>query len=214
VIPEPDPHTMADTSTPSSLPPVPGEPDHDVSAAGTPVTGTETTVAPAEDDVRFARLRRSPLVRRISGYSAGSVIAVFTSELAFAGAYGWLHAGNAWANLAGFVGGAVPNYFLNRRWAWKDRGGRSRRSEILLYAAVSICSYLVSLVVTGRAETWTRTLTHDQSVRVTLVAASYLAVSGVLFVAKFVAYELIVFTKGPGARAGSSSPTDGPATTS
>ena len=161
-----------------------------------------------------ARLRRSPLVRRVTGYSAGSVIAAFTSELAFAGVFGGLHAGTAWASLAGFVGGAVPNYFLNRRWAWKDRRGRSQRDEILLYAAVSVASFLVSVVVTSWAEHWAKGLSQSASLRALLVDAAYLAVSGIFFVGKFVAYELIVFTKGPGERAGSSAPRDADATRS
>jgi putative flippase GtrA len=170
--------------------------------------------APVVDNVRFAALRRSPLLRRITGYSAGSVIAAFTSELAFAGAFGWLHSGTTWASLAGFIGGAVPNYFLNRRWAWQGRSGRSRRSEITLYAIVSIASFLVSAVVTNVVERWARHLTTSASLRVVVVATAYLAVSGVFFVGKFVAYELIVFTKGPGERAGSSSRSDEPSTTS
>jgi putative flippase GtrA len=174
------------------------------------VTGEDEAGRP----VRFAGLRSSPLVRRITGYSAGSVIAAFTSELAFAAAFGWLHAGTTWASLAGFVGGAIPNYFLNRRWAWQGRNGRSRRSEVTLYAAVSIASFAVSVVVTNIVERWARTLTASSSLRVVLVAAAYLAVSGLFFVGKFVAYELIVFTKGPDAAAGSSSPPDGPSTTS
>ncbi len=163
---------------------------------------------------RFAAIRRSPLVRRITGYSAGSVIAAFTSEVAFAGVFGGLHGGTTWASVAGFVGGAVPNYFLNRRWAWKDRRGRSPRSEVLLYAAVSIASFLVSIVFTSLVEDWARDFATTPSVRALLVDAAYLAVSGVFFVGKFVAYELIVFTKGPGGRPGSPEPRGEAATTS
>jgi len=152
---------------------------------------------------RLASARSSPLVRKITGYSAGSVIAAFTSELCFAGSFGALHTGTTLASLIGFIGGAVPNYVLNRRWAWKDQGSRSRRDEILLYAAVSIASFSVSAVVTGYAEHWARSLTGARGWQVVMVGAAYLAVAGVFFVGKFVAYELIVFTKGPAGRGGS-----------
>jgi putative flippase GtrA len=170
--------------------------------------------APAATGGRFAALRRSPLVRRVTGYSAGSVIAAFTSELGFAAAFGWAHTGTTLASLIGFIGGAIPNYVLNRRWAWKERGGRSRRNEILLYAAVSIASFLASAGVTDAAEDWARHLTSVEDWQVALVALAYLAVSGVFFVGKFVAYELVVFTKGPGGRGGSGEPSDADATTS
>ena len=210
------PHpTISDSTTTSpdttSFPPSASKPDR-LDVAGPGERGGPSDAPEAV--LRFARLRRSPLVRRITGYSAGSVIAAFTSELAFAGAFGWLHAGTTWASLAGFVGGAVPNYFLNRRWAWQGRNGRSRRSEITLYAAVSIASFLVSVVVTDAVERWAKHLTTSSGLRVVLVAAAYLAVSGVFFVGKFVAYEFIVFTKGPDEPAGSASQSDGPPTTS
>jgi putative flippase GtrA len=142
-------------------------------------------------------LVRHPLVRRITGYSAGSVVAVILSEIAFAAAYGWGHSGTTLASAAGFVGGAVPNYILNRRWAWRDRRGRSRRSEIALYMAVAVCSFAVSALVTHWAEGTARHLTAVRGWQVALITAAYLLVSAVFFVVKFVIYETVVFTKAP-----------------
>lgn len=147
------------------------------------------------------RLRRSPAVRKVFGYSAGSVVAAFTSELAFGLSYGWGHVGTTWASLIGFIGGAIPNYILNRRWAWSDRNGRDRRTEIALYVAVSLATFAASAVSTAAVEGWARGLTTDSDLRFVLVAAAYLAVAGVFFVGKFVIYELVVFTKGPDATA-------------
>lgn len=139
-------------------------------------------------------LLRHPLARRITGYSAGSVVAVVISEACFAAAYGWGHSGTTWASAAGFVGGAVPNYILNRRWAWRDRRGRNRRQEIVLYMAVAVVSFVVSAVVTHWAEIGARHLTAVRGWQVVLITAAYLGVSGVFFAVKFVIYETIVFT--------------------
>jgi putative flippase GtrA len=138
-------------------------------------------------------LLRHPLVRRITGYSAGSVVAVIISEACFAAAYGWGHSGTTLASAAGFVGGAVPNYILNRRWAWRDRRGRSRRAELSLYMAVAIASFLVSALVTHWAEAGARHLTAVRGWQVALITAAYLGVSAVFFVVKFVIYETVVF---------------------
>lgn len=150
---------------------------------------------------RWARLLDAhPLLRRVTGYSAGSIIAAITSEAAFAGAYGWLHSGTTLASAAGFFGGAVPNYILNRRWAWgEDRRGRSPRAELLLYFGISLASFAVSAVTTNWAEGRARALTSSQDWQVVLVALAFLAVSAVFFIGKFVAYEVIVFTKGSSA---------------
>jgi putative flippase GtrA len=178
-----------------------------------PADGSAPAVVPPADGT-WKRLSARPLVRKVTGYSAGSVIAAVTSEAAFAAAYGWGHSGTTLASLAGFIGGAIPNYFLNRRWAWKERSGRSRRHEILLYALVSLASFGVSALVTNWAEGAARHATSSHGWRVALVALAYLAVSGVFFVAKFAAYELVVFTKGPRRRSGGAGPSDASATTS
>jgi putative flippase GtrA len=149
---------------------------------------------------RWRAIARHPLARRITGYSAGSVVAATTGELAFVATFGWVHAGATWATAAGFVGGAVPNYILNRRWAWPDRRGRSRRTEIGLYVAVVVCSFAAAAVTTHWVEAGTRQMYRDRALQTVLVSAAYLAISGVFFVLKFVLYELVVFT--PARKAG------------
>lgn len=180
---------------------------------GPPRPGPAVT-GPVPDPGLRAGLAARPMVRKVTGYSAGSVIAATISEAAFAAAYGWGHAGTTLASLAGFFGGAIPNYILNRRWAWKERSGRSRRQEVLLYFAVSVASFAVSAVVTEWTEGVARHATSSSGWRVILVALAYLAVSGVFFVAKFVAYELVVFTTGPRRRSGGGGPSGASATTS
>ncbi|MGA3215517.1 MAG: GtrA family protein [Acidimicrobiales bacterium] len=145
-------------------------------------------------------LERHPLLRRISGYSAGSVVAIVLSEAAFAAALGWGHTGTTVASALGFLGGAVPNYILNRRWAWRDRRGRDRRTEILLYMVVALATFVVSALVTHWAESFARQLTADRGWQVALTTAAFFVVSGVFFVLKFVIYETVVFTKVPDAR--------------
>lgn len=138
---------------------------------------------------------RHPLVRRVTGYSAGSVVAIILSEACFAGSYGWGHANTTVASAAGFIGGAIPNYILNRRWAWRDRRGRDRRSEVALYMAVALATFLVSAVVTHWAETGARQFTTDRGWQVALVTAAFLGVSAIFFVIKFFIYETVVFRK-------------------
>ena len=145
---------------------------------------------------RLARWRQVPLARKITGYCLGSIVAAVTSEAAFAVTYGWGHAGTTWASAAGFVGGAVPNYILNRRWVWPDRRASSRTRELSRYAAVSLTAVVSAALITHWAESAARWFTADQGWRVALTAAAYLATSGLLFVAKFVLYERLVFSPG------------------
>ena len=145
---------------------------------------------------------RRPVLRRIAGYSAGSVVAATTSELAFLVVLGWLHAGTTWASAAGFAGGAIPNYVLNRRWAWSERRGRDRRAEMVLYVIVALSTFAASAVATHWVERGARSVTGSHGWTVVLTGLAYLGVSGVLFVAKFVLYERVVFIPGSPASGG------------
>jgi putative flippase GtrA len=143
---------------------------------------------------RWRAVARHPLVRRLTGYSAGSLVAAVAGELAFVGTYGWAHAGTTWATAAGFVAASVPNYVLNRRWAWPDRGGRSRRGELLLYLSVVTVSFAASALATHWANIGAVRASPDRAWQTVLVAAAYLGVSGVFFLLKFALYERVVFT--------------------
>lgn len=132
--------------------------------------------------------------RRLVAYSLGSVVAASCGEGAFVLVYGWLGAGTWAASAAGFVGGAIPNFVVNRRWVWGDRRGRRRGAELGLYWGIATTSYLASVAATAATGSWARGLTDDRTWRVVAVAAAYLGVSGVFFLAKFVVFHLVVFT--------------------
>jgi putative flippase GtrA len=143
--------------------------------------------------VGLRQIAQRPMVRRLTGYSAGSAVAATLGELAFVLTYGWIHAGTTWASAAGFVAAAVPNYVLNRRWAWGDRRGRSRRAEAALYAAVALTSFVAAAIGTHWAKVGAVQLFPQAGWQTVVVAAAYLGVSGVFFLVKFVLYERVVF---------------------
>jgi putative flippase GtrA len=141
----------------------------------------------------YKLLRHTPLGRKMTRYTIGSAVAAATSAIVFALVY-VLGASTTTCSVLAFVAGAIPNWFLNRRWAWKVRGRVSVAREVIAYVIIS----LLSLAATSLATEWTQD--HVQSLpahhgyRVVLVTASYLAVFAVLFVAKFVVYELWIFS--------------------
>jgi putative flippase GtrA len=125
-------------------------------------------------------------------YTVGSVIAAVTSLVVFAVAFG-LGLGNVPANVLAFVAGAVPNWILNRSWAWQRKGRVHVRREIILYAVVSALSLAASSAATGWADHEVPAVTPNHTLQVLLVACAYIATYGVLFVAKYVVYELVIF---------------------
>jgi putative flippase GtrA len=93
-----------------------------------------------------------------------------------------------------FVAGAVPNWMLNRRWAWKVSGRVSIAREVVAYVLISALSLLASALATAWTQHQVQSLPAHHGYRVALVDASYMAVFAILFVAKFAVYELWIFS--------------------
>lgn len=143
---------------------------------------------------RYRTLRRSPLAGRVTRYTLGSLIAAGVSEVVFAALFA-SGVGTTPCTISAFAAGAVPNWVLNRRWAWRRRGRPRFGREILGYLATSV----VSLVASSAATAWTHDQVRDMNaphlVRIALVTASYLATFAVLFAVKFVIYEVWIFSE-------------------
>ncbi|MGI8903787.1 MAG: GtrA family protein [Solirubrobacteraceae bacterium] len=142
---------------------------------------------------RLRSLHGSALAARITRYTIGSIIAAATSAVVFAILY-VIGLGTTTCSVAAFVAGAVPNWVLNRRWAWKLQGRPSFGREIVGYIAVSAVALIASALTTEWTNDHVQSIPAHHGLRVILVTASYVAVQGVLFVAKFAVYEVWVFS--------------------
>jgi hypothetical protein len=67
------------------------------------------------------------------------------------------------------------------------------RREIILYAIVSALSLAASSAATGWADVQVPAVTANRTLQVLLVACAYIATYGILFVAKYAVYELVIF---------------------
>jgi putative flippase GtrA len=141
----------------------------------------------------LGRGRSSRLGVRLGRYTLGSAVALATSEVAFVACYGTGLLGTTASSAVAFVAGAIPNYVLNRSWAWGRRGRVRVGREVVLYAVVSLVSFTASAVATGWMSNFARHVTTSRNLRTALVAGAYLATYGVLFIAKFVVFQLVIF---------------------
>ncbi len=141
----------------------------------------------------YRRARDSRFAAKVTRYAIGSVIALITSIVVFAIMY-VLGIGTTICSIAAFLAGAVPNWILNRRWAWQIRGQVAFLREIVGYVLVSLLALVLSSAVTGWSQDQVQGIPPGQGLRVLIVTGSYVAVQAVLFVAKFVVYERWVFS--------------------
>lgn len=139
------------------------------------------------------RLRLSALARKITRYAIGSLLALLTSVIVFAVLY-VLHVGTTACSIAAFVAGALPNWVLNRRWAWKIRGKVNFWREVVAYVVISVLVLIASSAATGWTASQVMGIPSGHGIRVILVTAAYVAVQAFFFAAKFLVYEHWVFS--------------------
>ena len=140
----------------------------------------------------MSRLPARSTVARFARYTAGSVIALAVSEVALVVCFatGWTTA--AMASVLAFFAGAVPNYLLNRVWVWRRRGQVEVRGELVPYVAISLATLGLAALATTLAA---HLSPAGNDARTAFVAVAYLLTYGVLFVAKFFAYQHFVFRR-------------------
>ncbi len=144
----------------------------------------------------WRRLTKTPLSAKMTKYAVGSLIAFVTGNVFFAFVY-WATAGDTFAaSVAGFVSAAIPNWILNRRWAWQQTGPPPAK-QVITYAGVSLVVLFTTSWATGVTNSWVKHMHVEQhyGLRILIVTAAYVAVTVVLFFAKFAIYEFWVFSE-------------------
>ena len=129
---------------------------------------------------------------KITRYAAGSVVALVTSVVVFALLY-VMHVSTTSASIAAFFAGAVPNWMLNRRWAWERDGRVEIAREVVGYSIVSLLCVLASSLGTGWMNRQVQGIPAGHGIRVVLVTSAYVFVQALLFVVKYVVYDRWVF---------------------
>ena len=151
------------------------------------MTTSTATTSPASE--RFTRSAAGTRWGTFLRYAAGSAVAAGCSEIVLVGSYGLLGLGPQAASALAWLAGAVPNYILNRRWAWRRRGGAAFLRETLPYWAITLGTAVLAVAATSLADGWVRRLVADRAERSLLLGAVYLAAYGFVFVAKFVLFD-------------------------
>jgi putative flippase GtrA len=123
------------------------------------------------------------MIRKLSTYFAGSVVAAGCSELALLLCYAVLDLPPALSAVIAWVCGAVPNYWLNRRWTWQRTGRVDPRRELLPYLAIIVGTLVLAAVVTRAVDA----ALSDQgaATRTTWVALAFLGVYVVMFLLRY-----------------------------
>ncbi|GAA0520929.1 hypothetical protein GCM10011581_11380 [Saccharopolyspora subtropica] len=152
----------------------------------------------------MAQTAERPAARRywrlLSRFAAASVVATGISQLVFLLSYS-LGAAPVVATVLAWLGGAVPNFTLNRR-TWGGGGREALRGEIVRYAVISVGTALLAALATHHAESLAHVLfPQSRPGQVAVVWGAFVGTYAVMFVVKFVLVDRLVFTARPPQRA-------------
>ncbi len=140
----------------------------------------------------WIRLTRTPLGARFTKYALGSVVAFVVGNAVFACFY-VANASTTMCSVAGFISAAIPNWILNRRWAWQMEG-RPPARQTIGYIGVSVIVIITTSLVTGWANSAVQSIPRHQGLRLLIVTGAYIAMTIVLFFAKFAIYDCWIFS--------------------
>jgi putative flippase GtrA len=125
---------------------------------------------------------------------AVSLVSVVVGQAALGltfGVFGWDARS---ANLFAFAVGAVPSYWLNRRWTWGKHGRSHVLREIVPFCLLALAGLALSTWAVRAAEIAALRLTGVRAVQTAIVMGSSLGAYGLLWVAKFLAFDRILFS--------------------
>ena len=130
---------------------------------------------------RVTRGRADKLLR----YSGASVVGVVLTQALLVLFVGILNEDAELSNLAAVMLTSVPVFYLNKRWVWGKAGRARMRREVLPFWGFTLLGLVVSTVLV--------TVVDNYSDRTWPVLVANIAGFGIVWVAKFLFLDAVVF---------------------
>jgi putative flippase GtrA len=142
---------------------------------------------------------RAPEGKKFVRYSMVSVVSVIVYEILLFITLGLLHWSARGANVFSVAVSAVPSYYLNRAWAWGKSGRSHFMKEVVPFWAMALLGLVFSTWAADFGKTTADQVSSIHLVRTLIVMFAGLAAFGVLWIAKFVILNKVLFAHKPGA---------------
>ncbi len=145
----------------------------------------------------LASWARAPEGKKLVRYSMVSVVSVAVYELLLFVTIGLLHWAATTANIFAVCVSAIPSYCLNRAWTWGKTGRSHLMKEIVPFWAMALLGLIFSTIVVDFAKDVSDNVTSVHLVQTLIVMFAGLAAFGVLWIAKFVLLNRVLFAHKP-----------------
>jgi putative flippase GtrA len=136
---------------------------------------------------------RGPEGRKLFRYSCASVVAVAVSVVCLV-IFNGLIGLSAWVSstLATAIA-TVPNYEMNRKWAWGKSGRSHLWKEVVPFWALAFLGWAFSTISVHVMEGYAHSHHFSHLASTASVTIVYVAAFGVLWVAKFIIFNKVLF---------------------
>lgn len=135
----------------------------------------------------LTRARRSPLVGKLVRYSAASLVGVAVGQSCLFTFYEILDLPGVVANVLAVGISAIPAYLINRYWVWRKRDRNDLRREVIPFWGMAFAGLVLSSIAVA--------IVDDRTDSPLAVAVANLAGFGVLWVAKFIVLDKVLFAE-------------------
>lgn len=129
--------------------------------------------------------RTRELARKLLTFAGGSAVATVCSEAVLLLTYGVLHLGASLSAVLAWLAGAVPNYWLGRRWTWRRRDRPDLVAEVLPYVTVVLATLVLAVVTTRTVAGRLDAADVGHTEREIAVGAAFLGVYVAVFLLRF-----------------------------
>ena len=140
---------------------------------------------------------RAPEGQKLVRYSMVSVVSVVVYELLLFITIGLLHWAATTGNIFAVAVSAIPSYCLNRAWTWGKTGRSHLMKEIVPFWAMALLGLVFSTLVVDFAKDLSDNVTSVHMVQTLIVMFAGLAAFGMLWIAKFVLLNKVLFAHKP-----------------
>ncbi len=150
----------------------------------------------ALDSGLLAKLK-SPQGQKLFRYSVASAVAVMVSLVCLVFFNGVLSLSALLSSILATAIATVPNYLMNRRWAWGKSGRSHFLREVLPFWTLALIGLTFSTVSVNWVEHFAKTHAFSHLTTTGVVAVVYVGAFGVLWVAKFMIFNKVLFVHRP-----------------
>lgn len=131
--------------------------------------------------------------QKLFRYSMASVVAVIVSNLFLLLFVGVLNMGEVLASTLATTIAAVPSYEMNRKWAWGKTGKSHMMKEVVPFWGLALLGWGMSTLAVWWMGRYAKHHHFSHDMKTLAVLAVYFGAFGVLWIAKFVIFNRVMF---------------------